>query len=211
MSVAVFGSLAFVALASSAFACELPPLVVITPRVLDGNEAPAVRKATNAYFEGMTGYVACIQAELAAAGGAAAPALVKAAVVARNNAAVAEAEAVKKTFEANGYGGRDARERGRAAQTDRRHCERYARLRGHDTGDGRCHAAAACSLAERGSRRGLDPRRIAYSGVDDRDWDVYDVRLEKFSTLWHIALVADGKVGGALVLRSPTELVTRPQ
>ena len=47
---------------------ELPPLVVITPRALDGNEAPAVRKATNAYFESMT---------------------------ARNNAAVADA--VKKT------------------------------------------------------------------------------------------------------------------
>ena len=55
------------------------------------------------------------------------------------------------------------------------------------------------------ARAGGSIQTIAYSGVDDRDWDVYDVRLEKFSTQWHIALVADGKVGGALVVRSPAE------
>ena len=178
--------------------------MVITPRVLDGNEAPAVRKATNAYFEGMTAYVACIQAELAAAGGAAAPALVKAAVVARNNAAVAEAEAVKKTFEANGYGGpmpgseaalRKLIEGIASGMPD------YEAMTPEMADVTRQQLARLRSEA----RAGGSIQTIAYSGVDDRDWDVYDVRLEKFSTLWHIALVADGKVGGALVLRSPTD------
>ena len=204
LRVAVFGSLAFGALASSAFACELPPLVVITPRVLDANEAPAVRKATNAYFESMTGYVACVQAELAAAGGAAAPAVVKAVIVARNNAAVAEADAVNKMFEANGYGGampgseaalRKLIEGISSGMPD------YEAMTPEMADVTRQQLARLRSEA----RAGGSIQSIAYGGVDDRDWDVYDVRLEKFSTQWHIALAADGKIGGALVVRSPVE------
>ena len=49
----------------------------------------------------MQTYTACIQAELAAAGGDAAPELVKRMLVSRNNAAVAEAEFMMKLFTEN--------------------------------------------------------------------------------------------------------------
>ena len=89
------------ALASTALACEMPPLVAIPPKDKVGDQAPAIRDATKIYFEAMKAYTDCVQAELTAAGGNSAPTLMKAVLVARNNAAVAEADAVKKLFEAN--------------------------------------------------------------------------------------------------------------
>ena len=49
----------------------------------------------------MKAYTDCVQAELTAAGGNSAPTVTKTVLIARNNAAVAEADAVKKLFEAN--------------------------------------------------------------------------------------------------------------
>jgi hypothetical protein len=46
----------------------------------------------------MEAYTQCIQAELTAAGGDKAPASVRTALIARNNAAVAEVQAVDKLF-----------------------------------------------------------------------------------------------------------------
>ena len=54
----------------------------------------------------MKAYTDCVQAELKAAGGNAAPKLMKTVLIARNNAAVSEADAVKKLFETN-VGGLD--------------------------------------------------------------------------------------------------------
>ena len=93
------------AISSASFACTLPPLVAIPAKDKIGDQAPAIREATTAYFDGMKAYTDCVQAALSAAGGDAAPTLVKTMLIARNNAAVAEAEAVKKLFEANiGFG-----------------------------------------------------------------------------------------------------------
>jgi chitinase len=89
------------ALASTALACEMPPLVAIPPKDKVGDQGPALRDATKAYFDAMKAYADCVQAELTAAGGNSAPTLTKTVLIARNNAAVAEADAVKKLFDAN--------------------------------------------------------------------------------------------------------------
>ncbi|HSC13957.1 MAG TPA: hypothetical protein VLI71_02520, partial [Gammaproteobacteria bacterium] len=65
-----------------------------------GKEAE-IRAAASAYFTAMQAYTACLQAELAGAGGDSASAVVKKVLVARNNAAVAEAEFMMKLFTDN--------------------------------------------------------------------------------------------------------------
>ena len=88
-------------IAGSAMACDLPKLVVIPPKdQVPGKEAE-IRAAANAYFVGMQAYTACVQAELAGAGGDAAPAVVKAVLVSRNNVAVREAEFMMKLYTEN--------------------------------------------------------------------------------------------------------------
>ena len=100
------GAVLLCAISSTGFACTLPPLVAIPAKDKVGDQAPAIRDSTNAYFEQMKMFTDCVQSELTAAGGDQAPRLVKALLIARNNAAVAEAEAVKKLFEANvGFSG----------------------------------------------------------------------------------------------------------
>jgi hypothetical protein len=89
------------ALASTALACELPPLVAIPAKDKVGDQGAIIRDATKTYFDAMKVYTDCVQAELKAAGGDSAPKLTKTVLVARNNAAVAEADAVKKLFETN--------------------------------------------------------------------------------------------------------------
>jgi len=88
-------------MAGSAMACELPKLVIIPAKNEVGGKETEVRTAAGAYFTAMQAYTACIQAELAGAGGDAAPDVVKKVLVARNNAAVAEAEFMMKLFTAN--------------------------------------------------------------------------------------------------------------
>jgi hypothetical protein len=89
------------ALALPTLACELPPLVAIPAKDQVGDQAAAIKDATKVYFDQMKTYTDCVQAELQAAGGNSAPKLTKTVLIARNNAAVAEADAVKKLYEAN--------------------------------------------------------------------------------------------------------------
>ena len=89
------------ALASTALACEMPPLVAIPAKDKVGDQGAVIRDATSVYFNAMKDFTDCVQAELKAAGGDNAPKLTKQVLIARNNAAVAEADAVKKLFEAN--------------------------------------------------------------------------------------------------------------
>jgi hypothetical protein len=80
-------------------ACENPPLAQVpTGENLSERAERRVREEVAAYFAAMQTYTACLQAELAAAGGEEAPQLTKAALVVRNNGAVAEAEAVMRLF-----------------------------------------------------------------------------------------------------------------
>jgi hypothetical protein len=89
------------AIAGSAMACELPKVVVIPPKNQIAGKEAEVRTAAGAYFTAMQAYTACIQAELAGVGGDTAPELVRKVLVARNNAAVAEAEFMMKLFTDN--------------------------------------------------------------------------------------------------------------
>src|SRR5688572_16487809 len=95
----VVGGVLLAAVALPALACDLPKLPVIPARDQIGDQAPAVTAATSAYFEGMRAYADCIASALAAAGGDAAPASVKNALVERNHAAVAEAQAIQKLYQ----------------------------------------------------------------------------------------------------------------
>jgi hypothetical protein len=88
-------------IAGSAMACDLPKLAVIPPKDEVAGMEAEIRAAANAYFTGMQAYTACIQTELADAGGESAPPLVKRVLVARNNSAVAEAEFMMKLFTDN--------------------------------------------------------------------------------------------------------------
>ena len=87
--------------AGSAMACDLPKLAVIPPKGQVAGKEAEIRTAANAYFTAMQAYTACVQAELAGAGGESAPDLVKRVLVARNNTAVAEAEFMMKLFTDN--------------------------------------------------------------------------------------------------------------
>ena len=90
-----------VAIAGVANACDLPPLVVIPPKENNVGKEDSLREAYIKYREAMQAYTQCVQADLAAAGGDAAPVIVKAALVQRNNAAVAEVTAMDKLFADN--------------------------------------------------------------------------------------------------------------
>ena len=88
---------------ATALACDLPVLVDI-PKDAKSHEQD-VRTSVQAYFDQMKVYTACIQQELTDAGGDNAPKLTKTVLVGRNNAAVAEVEAVMKLFKAASEGG----------------------------------------------------------------------------------------------------------
>jgi hypothetical protein len=88
-------------LAGTAFACDLPKLLLVPPKDQVAGKEAEIRAAANTYFQGMQAYTACIQEALTAAGGDAAPDLVKRVLVSRNNTAVAEAEFMMKLFTDN--------------------------------------------------------------------------------------------------------------
>ena len=86
--------------AGTGFACDMPPLVAIPAKDKIGDKGEQLGAEVKAYYDGMTAYTTCVQAELAAAGQNAQP-IVKAVLAQRNNAAVAEFTAVKKLYDAN--------------------------------------------------------------------------------------------------------------
>lgn len=82
----------------AASACGLPALVAIPAAGALGDGSAQVVAATQLYISAIKEYAACVQGELAAAGGATAPASLRNQLIARNNHAVAEAEAVLALF-----------------------------------------------------------------------------------------------------------------
>ena len=90
-----------VTVAGAAGACEIPKLVVIPTKENAVGKEEGLRAAFMQYRQGMEAYTQCVQAELSAAGGDKAPAAFKSASVLRNNAAVAEVQAMDKLFNDN--------------------------------------------------------------------------------------------------------------
>lgn len=73
---------------SNAAACELPALVAIPEKI--AADVTGLLLDVRRYSDSIIEYTACVQAELAAAGGDAAPALQRSVLILRNNHAVAE-------------------------------------------------------------------------------------------------------------------------
>jgi hypothetical protein len=82
---------------SSGSACEVPTLAAIPEHV--GDAVARVLIEVRRYSDAMVEYTACLRAELEAAGGDAAPALQRTALILRNNNAVAEHKAVLDLYE----------------------------------------------------------------------------------------------------------------
>jgi hypothetical protein len=79
-------------IAGVGLACEMPKLAIFPAKDQAAGKEAEIRAFAQAYFDSMNAYAGCIQAALAAAGGDAAPEVVKRVYVLRNNAAAAEAE-----------------------------------------------------------------------------------------------------------------------
>ena len=84
---------------SRSAACDLPALAAIPERA--GNDVADVLRAVRGYSDGMIAYTRCVKDELETAGGDAAPTFQRAALILRNNYAVAELEAVTSSYAAH--------------------------------------------------------------------------------------------------------------
>lgn len=88
----------FLFMCSNGAACELPALAVVPTTI--GDNVAGVLLDVRRYSDAIIEYTACLKAELAAAGGDSAPALVRSVLVGRNNYAVAEHKAVTDLYTA---------------------------------------------------------------------------------------------------------------
>ena len=77
-----------------ASACDLPALVILPAAGTAGDASAQLIVDMQRYVGGIRAYTACVQAEIAAAGGDAAPESLRTLLVRRNNGAVAEAKAL---------------------------------------------------------------------------------------------------------------------
>lgn len=205
----VVGGLLLAAVASPALACDLPKLPVIPAKDQIGDQAPAVTAATSAYFEGMRTYAACIQSALAAAGGDAAPASVKAVLAARSTAAIAEAQAVDKLYQDSVGAGQAAT--GGTEPALRKLVEGLAtgmpdydllteemqRLTRQQLGGLQRNTAALGAI-----------QSIEFRGVGAMGWDTYEIRGEAATMNARIHLDDQGKIDGAL-LQEPLKIGER--
>jgi hypothetical protein len=94
----VLVGLLLAAVNATALACDLPKLIAVPDTGKVGNESSRLIVEMQSYVTGIRAYTACIQAELAAAGGDAAPESLRGTLITRNNAAVDEARTVIALF-----------------------------------------------------------------------------------------------------------------
>ena len=200
-SVHLVGALALCAVANRAPACDLPSLPVIPAQQAVGARADQARADTGVYFKAMREYASCVQADLKAAGGDAAPADVKAALVARNNAAVAEAQAVQKLFEERIGGGKTGTPSSEAAA--RKLADEL--LSGKPDYDWMTPEMARATREQLGSlrnylvSRGSVIQSVEFAGVDAQGREIYLVRQEKGTSGFTIGLDKTGRLNFALV------------
>jgi hypothetical protein len=205
------------AVAVPAPACDLPKLPVIPAKDQIGDRAPAVTAATSAYFEGMRAYADCIQSAVAAAGGDAAPASVKAAWAARSSAAVAEAQAVDELYQ----------ERVASGQTATRGSEPALRKLIEGLATGMPDYDLMTEEMQRLTRQQLANMQrsaaalgaiqsLQFRGVGARGWDTFEVQGESATMNARIRLDDQGKIDGAFLQpplkngeRRPTATIPR--
>jgi hypothetical protein len=198
------GGLLLGVIASPALACDLPKLPVIPAAADIGDQAPAVSAATSAYFEGMRAYAACLAGELTAAGGDAAPPSVKAVLLARSSAAVAEAQAIQKLFQ----------ERVAAGQTATPGSEVALRALIEGLAGGMPDYDAMTPEMARVTRQQLgflQPqvaaggaiRSIEFGGIDPQGHNIFVVHHENGTTNARIGLDGEGKIDFAQLRPAP--------
>ena len=81
-----------------ASACDLPALVILPAPGTAGDASAELIVDMQRYVGGIRAYTACVQAEIAAAGGDSAPESLRTLLIRRNNGAVAEAKALMELF-----------------------------------------------------------------------------------------------------------------
>jgi hypothetical protein len=194
-----------------AFACELPKLPVIPAADQIGDRAPDISEATSAYFDGIREYASCIQEELAAAGGDAAPASIRSVLIARANVAVAEAQVVQQLFQERVAAGQTATPGSEAAL--RKLIEGIAS--GTPDYDAMTEDAARTMRQQAGFLRGSlaaagEIRSIQFAGVDPQGRNIFQVQHENSTTQARIALADDGKVEFAMLRPQPPAGERRP-
>jgi len=81
-----------------ASACDLPALVILPGPGSAGDATAELIVDMQRYVGGIRAYTACVQAEIAAAGGDSAPEALRTLLIRRNNGAVAEAKALMELF-----------------------------------------------------------------------------------------------------------------
>jgi hypothetical protein len=196
------GGLVLGAIAAPALACELPGLPVIPEQV--GDQAPAISAATSEYFEGIRAYGACLEADLAAAGGEAAPQSVKAALLARSNAAVAEAQAIQKLFQERVASGQSPTPGAEAAL--RTVIEGIAS--GEPDYDAMTEGWARTARQQMGFVRsavtaGGAIQSIAFGGIDPEGRNIFQVQQEHGTLNARIGLDAAGKIDFYMLRPAP--------
>jgi hypothetical protein len=102
-SAAILGLLVGFALLGSraVAACEMPPLAAVPAAKDIAGKEKEILADVQRYHDAMTAYAECLKKELTEAGGNDAPPLLKTILVNRYNSAVAEVQAVLKTFDDN--------------------------------------------------------------------------------------------------------------
>ncbi|HSC14074.1 MAG TPA: hypothetical protein VLI71_03115 [Gammaproteobacteria bacterium] len=205
------GGLLLGALALPAMACDLPKLPVIPATDQIGDQVPVVSAATSAYFEGMRAYVDCIEADLVAAGGDAAPASVKAVLVARNRAAVAEAQVIQKLFQERIGAGQTATPGSEEAL--RKYIEGIAG--GAPDYDAMTEEWARTARQQLGFLRpsvanGGAIQSLEFVGIDNEGRNIYEVHQANGTINARISLDANGQIDFAMLRPTPTPGERRP-
>jgi len=187
------------AMSSTALACDYPPLPVIPPPDdLSTRDKERVQEDVVKYFDGMRVYAGCVQAELAAAGNDTAPSSIKNVLVARNNAAVTEAQAVIKLYEPYSPKASPGTE-----EAIRRSIDELAR--GEPNYD---LMTPMMANVTRQQLRTLQKtvadlgefESLTFMAVDPRSGaDAYTAKFAKGSLIWSIKLTEDGKTEMAFV------------
>jgi len=213
----VIGGILLGAFALPVLACELPALPIIPAADQLGDRAPAVNAATSAYFDGIKTYAGCIEGTLTTAGGESAAASVKSVLLARSQAAVAEAAAIQELYQERVAAGTTASPGTEAAL--RKLVEGVAtgmpdytlftpemeRLTRQQLGNLQRNAVALGAITS-----------LEFRGVTPQGWDSFEVHGEGGTMPARIHLDAAGKVDGAFLQptlkageRRPTATIPR--
>ena len=207
----VVGGLLLTVVAAPALACDLPKIPVIPARDQIGDQAPAVTAATSAYFEGMRAYADCIEAALAAAGGDAAPASFKVAIIERNNAAVVEAQEVQKLYQERVSVGQTATPGSENAL--RKYIEGIASgSPDYDamTPEWARTAKQQLAFTQRAAAAAGAIQSIEFGGIDPDGRNIFVVRQANATTNARIGLNAEGKIDFAMLRPAPVPGEKRP-